>query len=306
MPEITLPQGRIHVRESGPADGPPVVFVHGLFVDSRLWDDAVTLLAAAGARCIQPDWPLGAHRTPMSADADLSPHGLAKLVDDVLAAMDLQDVTLVGNDTGGAIAQMVVTRHPQRIGRLVLTSCDAFDNFLPMDFRPLQLLGGYVPGFLRVAGFTQRSHRLQRSRIGFGLVVKRHRHDLYDAWLGAGRASKGVRRDLARILRGIRTRYTNEAAEKLGSFNRPALVVWTTEDPVFPVEHARRLSALLPDARLELIDDAYSFVPLDRPDAVAELTAEFLGLRAGSGRGGSNTSPPPPANSSSAAPAVSK
>jgi pimeloyl-ACP methyl ester carboxylesterase len=309
MPEITLPNGaRISLRESGPSDGPSVVFVHGILVDGRLWDDVAAPLAAAGARVIQPDWPLGAHRTPMPRDADLTPPGLAKLVADTLAALDLEDVTLVANDTGGAISQLVVTRHPERIGRLVLTSCDAFDNFLPKDFVPLKLAGGYVPGFLKLAGMSLRSHALQRSRLGFGLVVKRHRTDLYDAWMEAGRSSAGVRRDAAKVLRGISSRYTKDAAEKLPGFTKPALIAWAREDKIFPVAHGQRLADLLPDSRLELIDDAYSFVPLDRPAEVAELTAEFLGLRlaSGAGRGGSSTSPPPPANSSSAAPAVSK
>src|SRR4051794_22027636 len=112
---LQLPQGPVRVRDEG--EGPPIVFIHGLLVDGRLWDDVVPLLSTH-ARCIVPDLPLGSHHTALRPDADLTPHGLAKLIADLLAAMDLTDVTLVGNDTGGGLCQIVVTRHPERIGRL--------------------------------------------------------------------------------------------------------------------------------------------------------------------------------------------
>ena len=131
MPEISLPQGTIHYRDEG--SGPTLVFIHGALVDGRLWDPVVERLAGR-ARCIVPDLPLGSHRTAMRPDADLSPHGLAQLIAGVLDALDLHDVTLIGNDTGGALCQLVVARHPERVGRLVLTDCDAFENFPPKAF----------------------------------------------------------------------------------------------------------------------------------------------------------------------------
>lgn len=126
MADVTLPQGTIHIRDTGA--GAPIVFVHGLLVDGTLWRKVVERLEG-GFRCIAPDWPLGSHRTPMARDADLSPRGVAHLIADTLEQMGLRDVTLVGNDTGGAICQILVTERPQRVGRLVLTDCDAFDNF---------------------------------------------------------------------------------------------------------------------------------------------------------------------------------
>jgi pimeloyl-ACP methyl ester carboxylesterase len=142
MPEIMLPQGTISYRDTG--EGPPVVFVHGLLVDGTLWRKVTPLLDGA-ARSIAPDLPLGSHRTPMNADADVTPHGVARLVGDFLAALDLEDVTLVGNDTGGLISQLVALDHGERVGRLVLTNCDCFEVFPPKEFVPM-VKSARVPG----------------------------------------------------------------------------------------------------------------------------------------------------------------
>jgi pimeloyl-ACP methyl ester carboxylesterase len=292
---LQLPQGPVRVREEG--QGPPIVFVHGLLVDGRLWDDVVAQLSAS-ARCIVPDLPLGAHHTAMRPDADLTPYGLARLIAAVLEELDLHDVTLVANDTGGALSQLVVTRHPERIGRLVLTPCDAFENFLPPMFRPLQYLGGYVPGALALVGQAMRSKAVASSPLGFGPLAIRHRPELYVSWLEPVRRDRGVRRDLRKVLRGIRPRYTLEAAELLPQFRKPALVAWADRERIFPREHAERLARLLGGARLETIADSKTFVPLDQPGSLAGLVAGFLGAP-------SSTSPPTPATSSSTPPAVS-
>src|SRR3954471_9282546 len=176
MPEIELPQGTVRYRDEG--SGPTtIVFIHGLLVDGRLWDDVVPLLAK-DARVIVPDLPLGSHHVALRPDADLTPYGLTKLIADFLEALDLTDVTLVGNDTGGGLCQILVTRHPERVGRLVLTPCDAFENFPPPMFRPIQYLGGYVPGALAVIGQPTRSKAIAKSQLGFGPLALNHRPDL--------------------------------------------------------------------------------------------------------------------------------
>jgi pimeloyl-ACP methyl ester carboxylesterase len=214
----------------------------------------------------------------------------------VLAALELEDVTLVANDTGGALSQMVVTRHPERVGRLVLTPCDAFENFLPPMFRPLQYVGGYVPGALAVAAQALRSRALAKSALGFGPLALHHRPDLYVSWLEPARRDAAVRRDLRKVLRGIRPRYTLEAAELLPAFHKPALIAWADRDRMFPRAHAERLAELLPDARLEIVAGSKTFVPLDQPGALSELVAGFA----------PSTSPPTPASTSSSAPPVSR
>ena len=274
---VDLSAGRIRYRDAG--DGPPIVFVHGLLVDGRLWRK-VTPALESDFRCIVPDLPLGAHTIPMKPGADVSPPGLARLLVEFIEKLDLDDVTLVGNDTGGALTQIAMTQSPQRIGRVVLTPCDAFDNFLPPMFKGLQLLARVQP---LLTGFVQplRLRPLRRLPIAFGWLAKRPIDaDVEDAWVGAFFKRRDVRRDVARILRAIDSRHTQEAAERLREFDKPVLIAWATEDKVFPFEHAHRLAERLPDARVVEIPDSYAFVPEDQPDRLAELIREFAGSRA--------------------------
>src|SRR5947207_994811 len=113
MKSVDLDAGRIHYRESG--SGPTIVFAHGLLVNGTLWRK-VTPLLEGRFRCVVPDLPLGSHRDPMKPDADLTPPGVARILADFMSALDRQDVPLVGNDTGGAISQIVAANHPDRVG----------------------------------------------------------------------------------------------------------------------------------------------------------------------------------------------
>jgi pimeloyl-ACP methyl ester carboxylesterase len=271
--EIELSGGRIEFRDQGA--GPPIVFVHGLLVNGTLWRK-VTPALETDFRCLTPDWPLGSHRSPMRADAELTPRGVALLVGEFLERLDLQDVTLVANDTGGAIAQLLVVAHPERIARLVLTPCDAFDNFFPPLFRPLQY-AARVPGALDAAVQPLRIRRLRRLPIAFGWLTKRPVPDeVTDAWLHPFFTSSAIRYDTRRFLRAIDARQTLDAAERLRSFERPVLLAWATEDRVFPFAHAQRLAEILPRARVAEIPDSYSFVPEDQPDRLAQLIAQFI------------------------------
>ena len=270
---VDLPQGTINYTEIG--SGPPLVFVHGFLVDGTLWRE-VTPLLADRFRCIVPDLPLGSHRIAMKPDADLSPPGVARIVADFLAALELEDVTLIGNDTGGAICQLVATNHPERLGRLVLTPCDTYKDFLPPAFRYLQV-AARIPGAMTVLMQTMRPRAMRRAPIAFGwLTKKRIPDELLDRWVAPAMSDSAVRRDAAKLLRGISNRYTLEAAERLASFDRPTLIAWAPEDRFFKLENANRLAATIPNARLETIDDARAFVSLDQPERVAELIGEFV------------------------------
>jgi pimeloyl-ACP methyl ester carboxylesterase len=272
MSEAKLPQGTISYRESG--EGPPIVFVHGLLVDGLLWRK-VTPLLEDSFRCIVPDLPLGSHAAPMNPDADLSPPGLARLIADFLQSLQLEEVVLVANDTGGAISQITAANHPERIGRLVLTNCDAFDNFLPQAFRPLQW-AARVPPVLNGVMQGMRFARMRRLPNAFGWLIKR---DFDDAptrdWVEPFLTNKAIRRDTVKILKGIDPRYTIEAAEKLRNFDRPALLAWAVEDRFFKIAYAERLAATINGATLERIEDSYTFVSEDQPERLAELIARF-------------------------------
>jgi pimeloyl-ACP methyl ester carboxylesterase len=273
MPEVTLSQGTIRYRDAG--SGPPVVFVHGALVDGRLWEPVVERLQGT-ARCLVPDLPLGSHELPLREDADLSPFGLAKLIADFVAALDLDAVTLVGNDTGGGLSQLVVVRHPERIGRLVLTDCDAFENFPPKAFRGL-VAAAKVPGALTAMLTPMKARAVRRLPLAYGWLLKRPvPDDVMDGWVLRALSDAGVMRDLRKALAGLSPAILLDNTPKLTTFDRPVLIAWAREDKFFPVEHARRLGKIFPDARVVEIDDAYSFVSWDQPDRLASLIGEFV------------------------------
>jgi pimeloyl-ACP methyl ester carboxylesterase len=271
--EIELTPGTIRYRDEG--HGAPIVFVHGALVNGDLWREVVSLLSS-DFRCIAPDLPFGSHTVAMRPDADLTPPALADLIAELIERLDLGDVTLVGNDTGGGLCQILVTRRPERIGRLVLTPSDAFDNFPPKLFHYL-LWAARVPGALGVLLQSLRIRALRRTPIAFGWLAKHGIDpDLVDAWVRPVLRDAGVRRDLAKALRGVDPRYTLEAASALARFRKPALLAWAPEDRLFPFAHARRLADILPDARVAELPDAYTFVPLDQPRRLAELISGFV------------------------------
>jgi len=276
--EVKLPPGTIRYRERG--QGAPIVFVHGLLVNGDLWRKVVPHLAA-DFRCITPDWPLGSHDVAMSADADLTPPGLADIIADFLAALDLNGVTLIANDTGGALSQILVTERPDRIGRLVLTSCDAFNNFFPIAFRPLQWITR-VPGAVAVIARAVRRPALSRMPLAYGWLTKRpFGDDVLGSYLDAAIRDAGVRRDVTKVLRGVSPRYTLAAAEKLHRFDRPVLLAWSREDRFFPLAHAHELARRFPRAKVEPIDDCYTFSPEDQPQKLAAQIAAFAGPERG-------------------------
>ncbi len=270
MPHIELSHGTLHYRESGA--GAPIVFLHGYLMGAGLWDPVVRLLDGE-FRCLVPELPFGAHPAPLQPDADLTAAGLGHLVANFLGALDLRDVTLVGNDSGAAIAQVVAARHPERLAGLVLATGDAFDNFPPKPFRPLiaAARAGALTGM--IAMLKARPARSLPNAYGW-LTHGDLPHDLIDEWVGAYFADKGVRRDLRRLTATLGDDdFMNQISTELAAFTKPALLAWAADDRFFPVEHARRLAAILPHAQLEVIADSRTWVMLDQPERTAELIA---------------------------------
>jgi pimeloyl-ACP methyl ester carboxylesterase len=278
MPELTLQQGTIRYRDEG--TGPTLFFVHGALVDGRLWEPTVERLRDR-FRCVVPDLPLGSHELPMKAHADLSPSGLAALVAQIIEALDLEDVTLIGNDTGGALCQLLVVAEPERIGRLVLTDCDAFEDFPPKAFKPL-IAAAKVPGALRALLQPMRVKSARRLPLAYGWLTKRPiPDDVMDGWTLRALEDPGVMADLRKALVGLNPEILLDNSPKLTAFDKPVLLVWSREDKFFKIENAHRLAAVFPDARVEELTDAYAFVSWDQPDRVAELVGAFAGQAAG-------------------------
>jgi pimeloyl-ACP methyl ester carboxylesterase len=269
--EVQLPAGTIRYREAG--EGKPLVFVHGYLANHQLWDGVVDRLSSS-FRCLAPDWPLGSHPVAMSPDADLSPTGIASLIEDFLAALELEEVTIVGNDSGGAMSQVLVSNRPKRVSRLVLTNCDSHENFPPGILKALPLLAK-LPGGGRILiapfriGFLARATFKPFSEAPIPA-------ELIDAWGKPALTDRGVRRDLKKITAAMKKSYTLDAAEKLRGCKLPTLLAWAPADRTFPLSYAERFAADMPNARIVQIPDARTFVPLDQPQRLADEIAAFV------------------------------
>jgi len=275
MNQIELSAGTIDYEDTGGA-GPTVLLLHGLLMDASLWDDVIADLSV-DHRCVAPTLPLGAHRHAMGADADLSLRGVARLVAELVDRLDLHDVTVVGNDTGGALVQLMLCDDTTRVRRVVLASCDAFDNFPPgLTGKTLVLTGKLPPALFGLFMQQMRLRPLRRLPIAFGWLTKRG--DAVTArWMRPVLQQPEIRRDTVRVLRaaGADKQLLLEAAQCLPSFDRPALVVWASDDRVMPPEHGRRLADTLPRGRLVEVADSYTLIPLDQPAELARLVRDL-------------------------------
>jgi pimeloyl-ACP methyl ester carboxylesterase len=275
MSEIELSAGTVEYRDTG-GDGPVVVLLHGLLMDATLWDAVIADLSI-DHRCVAPTLPLGAHRRSVHADADLSLPGIARLVAEFLDRLDLNDVTLVGNDTGGAVAQLVIADDAARVGQVVLASCEAFDNIPPgLTGRTLALTGRLSPRMFGLFMQQMRLRPIRRLPIAFGWLTKRG--DATTArWVRPVMEQPAIRRDAVRLLRSVMSdaRVLIDVARRLPRFARPALVVWASRDRVMPLDHGRRLADLLPQGRLIEVDDSYTLIPLDQPVRFAQIIRKF-------------------------------
>ena len=273
MPTIELSAGTIDYLDTG-GDGPVVVPVHGLIQDGTVWRDVVADLRR-DHRCVVPTLPLGAHRTPMAPEADLSINGQARLLAEFVDRLDLHDVTLVANDWGGPLITAV--ERPELIDRLVLTPCEALDNLPPGLPGKFAALAGRVPGGLFLAAQALRIRPLRGMPTVLGrMLTAPIPHDLVDGWVVPLRTQRAVRRDLARYIRTTDEGSLDAITGDLARLDVPVLVAWTTDDLVMPFEHGTRLADLVPDGRYVEIADSRTLVPLDQPTVLAGLVREFV------------------------------
>ena len=269
--------GPVPVRVfAGPyADAPVVLCVHGALVDGRVWDGVATRLTGE-ATVLLPDLPLGAHQAAVPDRSRLNPPDLAGAIVDLLDGLGRATATLIGNDSGGALSQVAVARFPERFDALVLTSCDAFEHFPPPLLRAF-------PWLVRLPGGTRAVARLFTlpplfsrpgplnllSARGLDPVVAR-------SMMGAVLTDDGVRDDLTAFVLGMDKRHTLDAAERLATWPKPAVIAWSRRDRIFPPADGERLAATLPGAELVWIEDALTFSMLDQPAAVATAVRTAL------------------------------
>jgi pimeloyl-ACP methyl ester carboxylesterase len=280
MPQVTLQRATIEYRELGPADSshPPILFVHGILVDHKLWLKVAEELARNGFRCILPDWPLGSHTVPVDQGVELTPATVAEMIDEFIGALDLHDVTLVGNDTGGGLCQLLIDAHPDSVGRLVLTNCDAFDKFPPFPFTVVfAMMRG--PRSIGLLSKLMKVAALRRSPLGYGLLLRPEDDALTASWMEPMSTDRRIAQNLATLLRGVGAMDLTDVATRLPRFAKPVTIVWGMADRSFTPSLGRRLAALFPNATMVEVPGARTFVALDAPQAVVDAIAT-VGARA--------------------------
>jgi pimeloyl-ACP methyl ester carboxylesterase len=276
MREIELSAGMIEYEDTG-GEGPAIVLVHGLIMDGSLWSGVIDDLRS-DFRCIAPTLPLGGHRHPMRADADLSMRGIAAILGELIERLELHELTLAMNDWGGP-QLLVGGAHDARIARLALCSCEAFDNVPPKGAARLLPYIARVPGGIAAAVMPFRFDRLRRLPMTYGPLSKRPvPREVMDRWFGPIVESSEIRRDLRKyVLDAAQARRDLlAAADALRGFDRPALVAWASEDRLMPREHGHKLAELLPQGRLAEISDCRTLIPADQPAALAGHLRELL------------------------------
>jgi pimeloyl-ACP methyl ester carboxylesterase len=276
---VEVTGGSLEYFERG--TGPTLLFSHGWLANANLWRKVIDLLHR-DFRCLSLDLPLGSHRTPMDADADLGPAGVARLLSDALERIDLDDVTLVGNDSGGAYSQIALARHGERIGdrvtRLILTSCETpYDEWPPPPFDGLPAAARDPQALKRLLGALE-DPAIRATPPAYGLLLKHPiEPEVSDSYALPATRDEGVLRDVAKAMASASTAPVREAGEHLiASSGLPTLLIWSSEDLVFPLEHAARYAAALRHGQLVPIEDAYSFTPEDQPVAVAAAIRHFV------------------------------
>ena len=271
---VTTTSGAVRVRDTG-GDGPPVLLVHSLLLDPDLYAKVVPLLTAQGHRCVVPELPFGAHALPLQPDADLTPPGLARLLVEVLDALGLERVSVVGVDTGGALTQLLMAHHRDRVDAVVLTACDAYEHFPPRTLLGRLLSPLFWPPVLAALPTASRLAFVRRL-----LVMRPVSHRGTDdatllRWTRPLRDPR-VRRDVLAAFRGMHPRHTLAAAAANEDFPRPVLIAWGDDDRFFPRQLAERLHQDLPHSRLVTLQDCAAFAALDQPEQLAALIVEHL------------------------------
>jgi pimeloyl-ACP methyl ester carboxylesterase len=266
--------GQVRVRDTG-GTGRPVLLVHSLLLDPDLYAALAPLLTARGYRCLVPELPLGAHALALRPDADLSPPGLSRLLVEVLDALEVSRASVVGVDTGGALTQLLMSQHRDRVDSVVLTACDAYEDFPPRSFVGWLLRPLFWPGVLTAMASLARLAVVRRLLVLRPITHRGVDDEMLVQWTAPMR-NREVRRDVRAVLREMHPRHTLAAAEANRDFPRPVLIAWGDDDRLFRRHLGERLARDLPRARLVTLADCAAFAAIDQPEVLAALIDEHL------------------------------
>jgi pimeloyl-ACP methyl ester carboxylesterase len=274
MKSVDVTAGTIEYREEGDPEGPPVVLLHGVLMNDAQWELTLPHLPS-GYRYLLPVLPLGGHRRPMRADADLTMPGMVGIVADFLDALELSDVVLVVSDWGGPLFLTDIGRD-KRVGRLVVCPSEAFENFPPGFPGKVTWVVTRTPWTVAVAMRQLRIRWLRKQYLMFGMMAKKPvPQRIVDEWFDVALQDKAIRQDLIKY---TRTRFDKSelvrATRSLAGFDGDVLVLWS-HNPVMPDRHARELADLT-SGTLRYVDDARVLIMLDQPEQTAREIGAFL------------------------------
>ncbi|MCR9142106.1 MAG: alpha/beta hydrolase [bacterium] len=272
--------GPIEYYEAGERENPTLLFVHGLFTNMHLWRKIVPELSRH-YHCIVPTLPFGAHSVAVREDVDLSPPALANLLFEIIEdpTLSLADVTLIANDTGGALTQLALAERPEHpaLRSVIFTNCDAFEVFPPARFIYLRWIS-HMPAFIAtILAWQMRLDLVRRLPFALGGLTKyRLSRETLERYAGPFSKNARVRKNTTKIMRDIHPRYTLAAAPKLSAFRRPVLLAWAPEDKLFPLRLAEGLAEIFPDSATKLVPDSGTFIPEDQPEALIKIVRDFV------------------------------
>lgn len=273
----TVVVDNVEIEYDDMGSGPPLVFVHGVYVTGALWGDVAARLSREH-RCIVPTWPFGAQRKAVGAGVDIGVEAAGRRILKLLEVLDLSDVTLVANDTGGGIVLAALGNNLDdfdRVARLVFTNCDSFEHFPPSGFAPLARLCRFNTtlgaGVLRLLA-TKPGLDMFASKVTRHGIDTARRTEIF----GGFASSADVRREAVALTADLDPRYTLAATPAINAWEKPVLLAWGNADELFPISHAERLADAFPHAVLHAIDDGSTYVMLDQPDETASAIAEFI------------------------------
>ena len=277
---IATPSGRIHYTEQG--EGPVALFVHGVLLNGHLWRHQLAHLSNL-RRCIAPD--LLAHGdTEIAPDQDVSVSANARMLAELLDALEIDQVDLVGNDSGGGIAQIFAANHPERVRSLTLTDCDAHDNWPPAAFEPFLAMaaaGGLAGALAAMVG----DKRIYRAADALGPAYEHPEavsDETIDIYLQPFLRSEQRTRDLQRFLAAFDCSHTLAIEARLRTLQAPTLVAWGTDDIYFDVRWSHWLAQAIPGVRRRVeLEGARLFFPEERWEAFnQELRAHWTAAAA--------------------------
>ena len=260
---VETASGRISYVEQG--SGPVALFVHGVLLNGYLWRHQLEELGSL-RRCIAPDLLAHGH-TETAQDQDVSVTANAHMLAQFLDALGIEQIDLVGNDSGGGICQIFAALYPHRLRSLTLTNCDAHDNWPPQAFQPFvdMVAAGGLADTLQAMLDDKAVFRSEQALGPAYEDAQQVSDDTIETYLRPFLSSTRRTHDLERFVNAFDSRHTLAIEDGLRKMRAPTLIVWGTDDVYFPLEWSHWLAQTIPGTKRRLeLEGARIFFPEER------------------------------------------